>query len=77
MAKRALITDGSKIRETRERAGLNQSQFAAICGITQPALSRIENDQRNASPQLLRTIAGQLGVSLDAITHPVPEPVPA
>ena len=68
MATRAFILDGSKVREQRERHGLNQPEFARRCGITQPTLAHIEGGRRNGSPRLNRIIAEQLGVALDAIT---------
>ena len=68
MAKRALIIDGDKVRLARERAGHSQSDFALLCGITQPGMSRIESGERNARPPLIATIARQLGVTVDDIT---------
>jgi len=76
MATRAFVLDGSKVRERRERLGLNQPELARLCGITQPTLAHIEGGRRNGSPRLNRIIAEQLGVSLDAITVTAePEPV--
>ena len=76
MTARVFTLDGSKVREQRERHGLNQPEFARRCGITQPSLSPLEAGRRNGSPRLNRIIAEQLGVALDAIaTTAEPEAV--
>jgi transcriptional regulator with XRE-family HTH domain len=73
MARRAFIIDGDKVREARERLGLNQPELARRCGITQAGLSRIESGERNASPALMLTIASVLGTDFDSITRRAPE----
>ena len=65
------------LRAIRELTGVEQSDLAARCGITQGHLSNIEAGRRAASPRVIRALADQLGVSIDAITLVVPVPVPA
>jgi transcriptional regulator with XRE-family HTH domain len=68
MARRAVNREA--VREFRNLLGIEQADLAARCGITQSALSRIETGSREPSPRVLRALAGQLGVSLDAISYP-------
>ena len=75
MAKREVNREA--LRAIRELVGVEQSDLAARCGITQGHLSNIEGGKRAPSPSVLRALADQLGVSLDAISRAVPETVPA
>ena len=80
MARRALTLtiDGDKVREHRERLGLEQADLARRCGISQSFLSRIESGQRNPSPRFMHVIAHHMGLKLDAIlatAEPEPEAV--
>lgn len=74
MARREI--NGAAVREIRALLGITQPDLAARCGITQPSLSNIERGERNASPKVVRALADQLGVSLDAITTVVPDTDP-
>lgn len=51
---------GQEIRRSREGSGLGLTEFATRCGISPSYLSRIERDQANPSPAVLRSIAQQL-----------------
>lgn len=64
------------IREFRNLLGIEQADLAARCGISQSTLSRIETGDRDrdTSPRVLRALASQLGVSIDAISYPAPAP---
>jgi transcriptional regulator with XRE-family HTH domain len=73
MTRRAVNREA--VREFRSLLGIEQADLASRCGITQSALSRIETGARLPSPRVLRALADQLGVPLDSITYPVPEPV--
>ncbi|MDR3619872.1 MAG: helix-turn-helix transcriptional regulator [Paludisphaera borealis] len=53
---------GGKIRELRERAGLNQSELAEKAGLTQSHVSRLENAAHSATHVTLEKIATALGV---------------
>lgn len=48
---------GSTIRDKREACGLSLTQLADQAGISVSWLSRIENDQANPSPAVIRAIA--------------------
>lgn len=65
---RVFIIDGKKVRELRERAGIDQPALAARVGISQPAMSYIETGKRNPNPALTLRIAEALGVTFEDIT---------
>jgi transcriptional regulator with XRE-family HTH domain len=54
-------TPGARIRRLRLERGLSQRQLAQP-GVSYTYLSRIETDQRPASPTALRLLANKLGV---------------
>lgn len=47
----------NRLRELRKRAGLTQAQLAQRSGVSQPAISQIENDDRPMSTDWMRTFA--------------------
>jgi transcriptional regulator with XRE-family HTH domain len=55
---------GAKIRELRERAGLNQDDFARHAGINRVHLYRIETGRQSPTIRTLSIVAEALGVSL-------------
>lgn len=55
---------GSIIKAERKKRGLSQSQLAARCSITVTYLSLIENDKKEPTVSLLRTIAENLNLPL-------------
>jgi DNA-binding XRE family transcriptional regulator len=60
------VKDSPKnIRELRKLAGLNQVELAKKVGVTNNAISQIENGLRKGSIETLRKIALALNVSLD------------
>jgi len=54
---------GNRLRETRIRAGLSQSELEEISGIPKARLSRYENGHVEPSIQTLARLAGALNVS--------------
>lgn len=54
-------TNGPLIRSKRVELGHGVNRFAAIAGISGPALSRIENGQRSPRPETLKKITDALG----------------
>lgn len=60
---------GSFVRSVRQSRGLSQSELAAICGLSQPALSAIENDRRVPSAETLNTIVVACGYELAAVAR--------
>lgn len=55
---------GSIIKAERKKRGLSQNQLAARCSITVTYLSLIENDKKEPTVSLLRTIAESLNLPL-------------
>jgi transcriptional regulator with XRE-family HTH domain len=68
--------NGAALKAIREALGIRQNALAYRVGISKFQLSKIEHGVNGASPEVTRRLADELGVSLDAITHPV-QPVPA
>lgn len=58
---------GGKIRELREKAGMNQSELAEKAGLTQSHVSRLENAGHSATHMTLEKIARALGVTVGDI----------
>lgn len=54
---------GESIRTSRIASGLNQDQLSRRAGVTQVALSRYENDQREPDDETLEQLAGALGLT--------------
>jgi transcriptional regulator with XRE-family HTH domain len=75
MATRA--TNGEAIRSMRKMLGIRQDALAARSGISAPWLSKIENGTAVPELETARRIADSLGVKLEAITYPVPDPTMA
>jgi transcriptional regulator with XRE-family HTH domain len=73
MARRA---NGAAIASLREALGISQRSLAARIGIRPSALCKIERSANGAGTETIKRIATELGVPLDAITYPVPEPEP-
>lgn len=51
----------NRVRELRKKAGLSQIELARAAGISQPAISQIENDTRPLTVDWMRTLARILG----------------
>lgn len=60
----AMQTNGLLIRRRRIELGHGMNRFAAMAGISGPALSRIENGQRNPRPETLKKITEALGCQI-------------
>lgn len=60
---------GRAIRAIREALGISVSDFAIRCLVSQGYMTNIEIAGRNPAPDVLRKIAEQLGVPLDAISY--------
>jgi transcriptional regulator with XRE-family HTH domain len=57
MAYLLLMNPTNRIRELRKKAGLNQQQLANLTGVSQPAISQIENDERPLTVDWMRAFA--------------------
>ncbi|MCY4287883.1 MAG: helix-turn-helix domain-containing protein [Aestuariivita sp.] len=60
---------GSRIREHRRRAGMNQSELAQMVGISAPYLSLIEHNRRRIGGKCLNAIARALAVDVAALAE--------
>ncbi len=56
---------GRRIKEVREKLGLNQAKLAVEAEITPAAISQIESGDRTPSTPILRRLATALKVSTD------------
>lgn len=54
---------GNRIREMRKRAKLSQVELAELSGVSQPAISQLENDERPLTIDWMRTFAKIFGCS--------------
>jgi transcriptional regulator with XRE-family HTH domain len=53
-----------KIREAREKAGITQQKLADKLGTTREYISKIENEHKNPSIDMLNKIAKELNTTL-------------
>lgn len=51
----------NRLRELRKRAKITQSELAKLSGVSQPAISQIENDERPLTVDWMRTFARIFG----------------
>lgn len=63
------------LREIRGLVGISQRELARRCDLAETTVTNIEGGKHGVSPAVMRRLADTLGVSLDSITSPVPEPV--
>lgn len=75
---RTRVTNGTAIRERRERLGILQATLAGQIGVSASYLSRIESgvETPGLTSPAVRKLAERLSVSLDDITVPA-EAMPA
>lgn len=73
----------SRLRELRERIGVNQDVVAEACEISRVALTRYENGQRVPRAQIAARLADYYGVTVDYLlgreeqSAPIKENTPA
>ncbi|PTR07888.1 MULTISPECIES: helix-turn-helix domain-containing protein [unclassified Novosphingobium] len=53
----------NRLRELRKRAGITQAELARKSGVSQPAISQLENDERPLTIDWMRTFARVFGVT--------------
>ena len=68
---------GPALRQIRDLVGISRRELGRRVGIDGATVSNLELGNHGASPETQRKLADALGVPLDAITIPVPEPEPA
>jgi transcriptional regulator with XRE-family HTH domain len=62
---RAMPFQGSRLKEAREKKGLKQKELAALTGINEMHLSRLENDKSEPLAGYLEILATHLDVTAD------------
>ncbi|MGA5301866.1 helix-turn-helix domain-containing protein [Nucisporomicrobium flavum] len=83
-ARRSLVTPeeaGVRTNGRRRVAGLRRAELAALAGVSEPYLVRLEQGRdRNPSPQVLAALGRALRLDEDGVAHlrrlAAPEPVP-
>ena len=61
--------NGASVRAIREALGIAHGDLALRLEISAGYLSNLEKGAKQPSPQVLRRIADELGVPVDAISH--------
>lgn len=65
---------GEKVRQTRQRRGMNQKQLAESSGISQANISRIENGLvEDLRSETLKRLVMALGVPVDYLIDTAPD----
>lgn len=55
---------GARIRDLRKSKNLTSRDLALLADISQPVISRLENNTRSADVELIKRICSALGISL-------------
>ena len=59
---------GAKLRETRQRLGLTQKDFAAKLGVSLPYLNQMENNNRPVSTPVVLALAQEFGFDVTELS---------
>jgi transcriptional regulator with XRE-family HTH domain len=70
---RKRVAHGAAIRAIREAVGIPVGAFAVRCLISQGYMSNIELGAKQPTAEVLRKIADELGVPLDAVSYVIPD----
>lgn len=66
---------GERVHAARTKSSLTQQQLATAAGTSSGVISEIERGvYKSPGIDLVRRIADALGVSIDSLVHPHPEP---
>lgn len=68
---RLTVLLGTTLRRSRERHGLTQRKLAALAGVTQGAVARIERGDRTASAPMLARLFAAMGEQLTVGVEPL------
>ena len=66
--------NGASIATIRKAIGIPQVALAGRLGIDKSYMSQIEHGVRQPAADLLSRIADELGVTIESISYPAPEP---
>lgn len=58
---------GHRIQKLRDRKGLSQEEFAAVCDVNRSYMGRIERGELNLTLRTLRKVGGGLGQTVSAL----------
>ncbi|VXB83463.1 helix-turn-helix domain-containing protein [Aeromicrobium sp. 9AM] len=67
MSEKTKRQNGHTIRHFRIKGGMKPGEFATLARISYSTLDNIENERRNASPEVLHRIAIALDVPVEAL----------
>ena len=56
------MTEGERIKQIRKNAKMTQEELAKRIGVTQPAITKIENRSRNVTEQMRKSICREFRV---------------
>jgi transcriptional regulator with XRE-family HTH domain len=73
----ARVINPAALRDMRKLVGISQRELSRRAGLHPNSVSNIETGKHLVIPETQRALADALGVALDSITSPVPEPVRA
>ena len=62
-------TIGERVKETRKKLGLTQSQLAEKVFISESYMALIEAGKRNPSTDVVKCLAEEMGVSIDYLIY--------
>lgn len=68
-----LLTCGERIRELRKKSGLTMEKFGERLGVGKTAISKIENDERNLTGQMILSICREFEVNEDWLRYGIGE----
>ncbi len=69
-----MVDAAQLLRAARQRAGLSQRALAALAGVRQPVVSRIESARQQPSLPTLQRLLNACGYQLVALLEPLPDP---
>jgi transcriptional regulator with XRE-family HTH domain len=62
-----LATVGERVRHLRRHAGMRQADLAERCGLSRTSIANIEAGRQTVTGPVARVMAGEFGVTLDAL----------
>ena len=74
MEKRKRVFKETRLRQIREDRGYTQDELAMNIGLGQSQMNKYENGKSEPSPEIIKRIAQELGVSADYLIGLVDEP---
>ncbi len=67
---------GERLKRLRQQSGLSQNQLAKAAGVPVHSLRNWEADRRKPFLDVAAKLARAMGISLDELAGPAPEPIP-